>query len=1005
MVSFGEVSVSTFTTLAEDAPNAAVLTDSTPQDNGLNLVSRGSQKEKSDSPIQNTSQVGKSGNYSLENRLAREEEKRLLKLQNVEERQEKAKKKANLESKKLQMEFERKQREHEERMRQVEEKFQLRLTEAALESSSGEIFDKSTQSSETESDDEFSPKELHEEYDEYAENIKVQLPEVERPSSSFLKTDSYSSRLTKYRQHYSSGEDIENPFEQQTRIQSTPLGSRDRQFLPDRYAYSNSFLSPRYNGNDIFSTPINKSNRSLPKLKLREFDGNPLDWPEWSGMFLSTIHSSSISRDEKMSHLKTLLVGKAKQAVNGMGYSGTMYDQAWNTLPHHIVSSQLAKIQNFPQVRFSDLLSLIEFADTVSTFVNLLQQFAYWNDLFSSRNLNIAVSKLPLDTKRRWFAFIEAPTKAKRIPNLVEFNNWLQEEVQVHERLVHCAPTSSKFETQTTKFGKKPDFKKSPKPSESAFSSNDDKTRTENKCPIEGSNHRVWNCDKFRNMKINENGYNVVKEKKLCFCCLADNHAAKNCPRKKNGGVDGCEKTHNKLLHYKKRSENLKPINKTEVTNLTSNVESIRGLMQIARARIFGDEGQFEDTLTVCDTGSTQTWVDEELWEKLELRGEPVSLNVTGIHGTQIITCRAVQATVGPANCMQDKGKLLTIHSQKNSEIGPSVYNVQEMKEKYPYLKCVGFKQIDLKKVATILGQNAYELIRPVEYKNGGENKQWAIKLPLGWTVSGPVPINHLKLSAACPVDNDDDMKLAEVVKKWWDMESYGTLKVADKRTKEDKLATEFLNSTIKFNGERYEVGLLWNGEQAALSSNFSSALGQLRGLHRRLQTDELLKVKYTETINSDLSKGYISLLSSSDLAATINQQLWYVPHHPVLNPHKPDKVRRVCNAASKFRATSLNDMLLAGADLLPSLMGILERFRENRYALSANIEEIFLQVEVRPEDQKFLRFLWSDENDQLVTISTIDMYLALNCLQLVQTLRYKDVQRTMLKIQIELVT
>ena len=241
MVSFGEVSFSTFTTLAEDAPNAAVLTDSTPQDNGVNLVSSGSQKEKSDSPTQNTSQVGKSGNYSLENKLAREEEKRLLKLQKVEERQEKAKKKANIESKKLQMEFERKQRQHEERMRQVEEKLQLRLMEAELESSSGETSDKSKQSSETESDDEFSPKELHAEYDEYTENLKVQLPEVERPSSSFLKTDSYSSRLTKYRQQYSLGEDIENPFEQQTRIQSTPLGSRDRRFSPDRYAYSNSF--------------------------------------------------------------------------------------------------------------------------------------------------------------------------------------------------------------------------------------------------------------------------------------------------------------------------------------------------------------------------------------------------------------------------------------------------------------------------------------------------------------------------------------------------------------------------------------------------------------------------------------------------------------------------------------------------------------------------------------------------------------------------------------------
>ena len=71
--------------------------------------------------------------------------------------------------------------------------------------------------------------------------------------------------------------------------------------------------------------------------------------------------------------------------------------------------------------------------------------------------------------------------------------------------------------------------------------------------------------------------------------------------------------------------------------------------------------------------------------------------------------------------------------------------------------------------------------------------------------------VNELRLSAACHVANADDLQLAEVVKKWWDMESYGTLMVADKRTKEDKLASEILNSTIKFNGDRYEVRLLWN--------------------------------------------------------------------------------------------------------------------------------------------------------------------------------------------------
>ena len=48
--------------------------------------------------------------------------------------------------------------------------------------------------------------------------------------------------------------------------------------------------------------------------------------------------------------------------------------------------------------------------------------------------------------------------------------------------------------------------------------------------------------------------------------------------------------------------------------------------------------------------------------------------------------------------------------------------------------------------------------------------------------------------------------------------------------------------------------------------------------------------------------------------------------------------------------------------------MGILARFREQKYALSADIEEMFLQVEVKPEDRQYLRFLWFDEKDRIIT-------------------------------------
>ena len=93
------------------------------------------------------------------------------------------------------------------------------------------------------------------------------------------------------------------------------------------------------------------------------------------------------------------------------------------------------------------------------------------------------------------------------------------------------------------------------------------------------------------------------------------------------------------------------------------------------------------------------------------------------------------------------------------------------------------------------------------------------------------------------------------------------------------------------------------------------------------------------------------------------------MPHHPVLNPNKPGKVRRVCKAASKYKEVCLNDKLPAGADLLHGLIGTIFRFREGPIALTADIESMFLQVQVPEQDRSCLRFLWRPKTNDPVKI------------------------------------
>jgi hypothetical protein len=167
--------------------------------------------------------------------------------------------------------------------------------------------------------------------------------------------------------------------------------------------------------------------------------------------------------------------------------------------------------------------------------------------------------------------------------------------------------------------------------------------------------------------------------------------------------------------------------------------------------------------------------------------------------------------------------------------------------------------------------------------------------------------------------------------------------------------------ATRKVDG-RYEVPLLWKKDGETLQNNRVVAERRLTLLERRLQRDPNLAKAYEETIHSDLQKGYIKMIGPSEEGNQEKQ--WYLPHHPVLNPNKPGKVRRVCDAACRYQGSSLNDHLITGPDLPNSLTGIFMRFREEKIGLSADIESMFNQVAVPKDDQHVLRFLWRDSLD-----------------------------------------
>ena len=119
------------------------------------------------------------------------------------------------------------------------------------------------------------------------------------------------------------------------------------------------------------------------------------------------------------------------------------------------------------------------------------------------------------------------------------------------------------------------------------------------------------------------------------------------------------------------------------------------------------------------------------------------------------------------------------------------------------------------------------------------------------------------------------------------------------------------------------------------------------------------MKDKNQEQMDITLKKDYAERVPDGDAEQGLSERMWVIPRHPVINPRKPEKVRVVFDCAARSHNTSLNENLMNGPDLVNKLVKVLLRFCKNKIAIVSDIEAMFYQVLVSPEDRDSLRFLW----------------------------------------------
>ncbi len=78
-------------------------------------------------------------------------------------------------------------------------------------------------------------------------------------------------------------------------------------------------------------------------------------------------------------------------------------------------------------------------------------------------------------------------------------------------------------------------------------------------------------------------------------------------------------------------------------------------------------------------------------------------------------------------------------------------------------------------------------------------------------------------------------------------------------------------------------------------------------------------RTDYNKFMENMIQKEYAEKVPESEIRGP-DGKTWFLPHHGVYHPKKPNKIRVVFDCAAKYQGVSLNDVLLQGPNLMNNL-------------------------------------------------------------------------------------
>ncbi|XP_025266573.1 uncharacterized protein LOC112638676 [Camponotus floridanus] len=412
-----------------------------------------------------------------------------------------------------------------------------------------------------------------------------------------------------------------------------------------------------------------------------------------------------------------------------------------------------------------------------------------------------------------------------------------------------------------------------------------------------------------------------------------------------------CKSKHHTTLHEAYTLPSSNEVNALSAMHSSSERKTI--LLATARVHLTDRAGDLHPVRAMLDQGSEVSIISEALVQRLRLPRSRSSVSIIGIGESRSGSTRGKVALSLSSMITGAKLKAVAFVLPRLSAYqGSSVKNLPSWPHVHG-LELADPRYQELDPVELLLGAEVCSTILEVGLRKGGPQDPVAQKTALGWILSGEssaAPFQGPRNSLQCTVDQE----LNQLVHSFWEQERELPSSVA-LRPEDQECKTLFISTHQRMASGRYVVRLPFSSPPTSLGGTRKPAESLLSAMDLQSKRDPEFGVRYREFMQEYEDLKHMSPVNTVGTAGC------YLPHHGVLRQSNScSKLRVVFNGSQRTASgDSLNRHLLIGANLLPALADVLLRWRRHRFVFVTDIEKMFRQILVHPEDRRFQRILW----------------------------------------------